>query len=78
MIYTDGEEAMLGDEVLIDGQYKGRVLACIDLGQYSVVYPESEWAYLRKGILVDTDFGGLIHYENAADEHIVLVKRGAK
>lgn len=75
MNYTDGQEAMLGDEVLIDGQRKGIVVACIDSGQYSTQYSENDWAYLMEGALVDTDFGGLIHYKNSANEKIVLVKR---
>lgn len=76
MNYTDGQEAMLGDEVLIGGKYKGVVVACIDSGQYSVKYSEGDWAYLMEGALIDTDFGGLIHYKNSANESIVLVKRG--
>lgn len=73
--YTDGREAMLGDEVLIDGQHKGIVVACIDSGQYSTQYSGNDWAYLMEGALIDTDFGGLIHYKNSANERIVLVKR---
>jgi hypothetical protein len=76
MNYTDGQEVMLGDEVLIGGQYKGVVVACIDSGQYSVQYAEGDWAYLMEGALIDTDFGGLIHYKNSANESIVLLKRG--
>jgi len=75
MNYIDGQEAMLGDEVLIDGQYKGIVVACIDSSQYSMQYSESDWAYLMEGMLIDTDFGGLIHYKNLANESVVLVKR---
>ena len=75
MNYTDGQEAMLGDEVLIDGQRTGIVVACIDSGQYSTQYSENDWAFLMEGALIDTDFGGLIHYKNTANEIILLVKR---
>jgi hypothetical protein len=75
MNYTDGHKAMLGDEVLIGGQYKGVVVACIDSGQYGVQYSKTDCAYLMEGALIDTDFGGLIHYKNSANESIVLVKR---
>lgn len=76
MNYTDGQEAMLGDEVLIEGQHRGIVVACIDSGQYSVHYPKTDWAYLMEGTLIDTHFGGLTHYKSSANESIVLVKRG--
>ncbi|QKE63331.1 hypothetical protein HNE05_08125 [Aquipseudomonas campi] len=76
MNYIDGQTAMVGDEVLIDGRHKGIVVACIDSGQYTAQYPQSEWAYLVEGTLIDTDFGGLIHYKNSANESIALVKRG--
>ena len=76
MNYNDGQEAMLGDEVLIAGQHKGIVVACIDSGQYGTDYPKSDWAYLMTGVLIDTDFGGLIHYKNSAGENFTLVKRG--
>lgn len=76
MNYIDGLEAMLGDEVLIQGQHKGIVVACIDSGQYSTQYSANDWAYLMEGVLIDTDFGGLIHYKSSTNKNIVLVKRG--
>ncbi|MFZ6046764.1 hypothetical protein ACFW0H_11625 [Pseudomonas sp. CR3202] len=76
MNYIDGQKALLGDEVLIAGKHKGNVVACIDQGQYSSQYPASDWSYLGEGALVDTDFGGIVHYTNAENEHIVLVRRG--
>ena len=76
MNYSDGAEAILGDEVLIAGKQKGIVVACIDSEQYSTDYPKSNWSYLMSGVLIDTDFGGLIHYKNLASENIALVKRG--
>jgi hypothetical protein len=76
MNYSDGAEAMLWDEVLIAEKHKGIVVACIDSGQYSKDHPESNWSYLVLGVLIDTDFGGLIHYKESASENIALVKRG--
>ncbi|WP_447589099.1 hypothetical protein [Aquipseudomonas campi] len=76
MNYSEGTEAMLGDEVLIAEKHKGIVVACIESGQYSKDYPKSNWSYLMSGVLIDTDFGGLIHYKNSASENIALVKRG--
>jgi hypothetical protein len=74
--YSDGNEARLGDEVTIDDIYKGVVVASLDTDEYSVLCPREEWAHLGTGIVVDTSFGGLIHYPNGDDEHIVLARRG--
>jgi hypothetical protein len=35
----------------------------------------SDWAYLGTGIMVDTDFGGLVHYTNESAEDFVLLRR---
>lgn len=74
--YSDYNEARLGDEVAIDDIYKGVVVASLDTDEYSARCPREEWAHLGTGIVVDTNFGGLIHYPNGDHEHIVLVKRG--
>ena len=71
--YTDGNEAIAGDVVAIDTKYRGVVVACMDRREY---LPGHEgWAYLPAGIMVNTDFGGLVHYTDASDEHIVLLHR---
>ncbi len=75
MRYADGNEALLGDLIAIDEKYKGEVVANIDGNQYSDAHPSSQWSYLGKGILVDTDFGGLVHYQDGKIEHMILVKR---
>ena len=73
--YADYNEARLGDEVAIDDIYKGVVVASLDTDEYSARCPREEWAHLETGIVVDTNFGGLIHYPNGDHEHIVLLKR---
>ena len=77
MKYTDGTEIKLGDTVLISGQYHGVVVADIDNGRYSESNPEEQWAYLASGVMIDTDFGGLVHYqqENLVSETIELESR---
>jgi hypothetical protein len=75
MRYADANEAALGDVVLIDGKRRGVVVAVIDTGCFSERFPSEQWAYLGKGILVDTDFGGVVHYPNGEDESIQLVRR---
>jgi len=58
--YADGQLIATDDTVEIDSQYRGRVIACMDTNR---CLPGAEgWAYLEKGIMVDTDFGGLVHY----------------
>jgi len=75
MLYTDGSEAMLGDEVAISGNYRGVVVASMDHAEYSAAYPEAQWAYLKKGVLMETDFGGLVYYEDSEHEHFALIRR---
>jgi hypothetical protein len=78
MLYTDCGEAMIGDDVAISGNYRGVVVASIDRAEYSAAYPEARWAYLKKGVLMETDFDGLAHYENSEHEHFTLISRTKK
>jgi hypothetical protein len=73
--YADGTEAKVGDIVSIDDQCWGTVVACIDRGEYADAYPAAQWSSLGKGILVDTDFGGLVHYTDENSDCMILVKR---
>ena len=74
MRYADGQLIAPGDTVEIDGQYRGRVIACMDTNR---CLPGAEgWAYLETGIMVDTDFGGLVHYTDLQADQIVLITRG--
>ena len=77
MKYQNGQEVRLGDKVLIDGKYSGVVVANMDGAEYSEKEPEAKWGYLGSGVMIDTDFGGLVHYkqENIAHEEIALVSR---
>lgn len=75
MIYSDGNEARLGDDIEIDTRYRGLVVANIDGEQFTSDYPKEQWAYLGKGIMVVTDFAGLVHYTSAEHEHMRLVSR---
>jgi hypothetical protein len=77
MRYADANEAELGDVVLIDGKHRGTVVAVIDTAAYSEGFPLDQWSYLGKGILVDTEFGGIVHFPGAEEELITLVRRGS-
>jgi hypothetical protein len=70
MKYPDGQEIMAGDKVLIDGKYDGLVVACIDANDF--LPGHDGWAYLQQGIMVDTSFGGLVHYTNDATDYLEL------
>jgi len=73
MRYADGQTIEPGDIIQIDGQYRGRVIASMDTNSY---LPGAEdWAYLSEGIMVDTDFGGLVHYTTDATDELVLIER---
>ncbi len=75
MFYSDSNEARVGDTIAIDEKYSGVVVAVIDTNEFSENYPVEQWAYLREGILVDTDFGGLVHYQSTEHEKILLISR---
>ncbi len=75
MIYSDGNDAQIGDEIEIDSRYRGMVVANIDLNQFSAEYPKDQWSYLGCGIMVLTDFAGLVHYSNTEHEQMRLISR---
>lgn len=76
MNYADGNEARVGDSVAIDEKYRGTVVAVLDRGEFALDYPAEEWSYLANGVLIDTDFGGLVHYRDFANEEVTLLARG--
>jgi hypothetical protein len=73
MKYFDGKEVHIGDKVIADGS-EGIVVCVIDTKQFSKEWPEG-WAYLQRGMLVNTKKWGLIHYPEV-DEDVVLAERG--
>lgn len=77
MRYSEGKPVKLGDRVRYgaDGAL-GRVVGIIDSGEFQAGYPEEEWAYLERGVLVESDKFGLIHYPSELDDDIVLDSRG--
>lgn len=75
MKYPDGMEARFGDRVKFSNGDHGSVVLSIDTDEYSKDFPKEEWSYLKKGIMVRTDEGALIHYEDHNFEEILLVER---
>ena len=75
MNYLDGQSALLGDKVTLDGQ-PGVVVFSVDDGQYAPEFPEAQWGYLGKGVMCKFDVSGLIHFTDAySEEDLVLVAR---
>ncbi|MEA5125206.1 hypothetical protein [Xanthomonas floridensis] len=75
MLYADGQEAKAGDLIEIDTHYRGTIVACMDTADY--LPGHESWSHLGHGIMVDTDFCGLVHYDQAsADaEGLLLIAR---
>jgi hypothetical protein len=74
--YPDGAFIEPGDVVLLDGRDRGLVVASIDTGRF---LPEhGGWGYLGEGIMVDTDFAGLVHYTSQTVGTIALLQRGTR
>ncbi len=80
MRYRNGQEVQIGDLVTMSGNHRGTVVACIEEGAYVPPHSPEQWIYLRQGILVDTSFGGLIHFPDEAAmgrENMQLSSRAA-
>ncbi|WP_315813595.1 hypothetical protein [Bradyrhizobium sp. SZCCHNR2028] len=76
MRYPDGQIAQLGDEVGVAGM-SGRVVCSIDTGEYSDDYPERDWAYLERGVMIVWDRQGLTYHEEP-EAGMILVRRRRK
>jgi hypothetical protein len=75
MKYLDGRDVTVGDRVkLWDDQY-GVVVCSLDQKKFTAEYPKPEWAYLKSGILIQTDSGELFHYTEP-DEDFRLIRSG--
>lgn len=76
MEYEDGDPIQVGDIVSIDDKYSGKVVASMDTSTYLPGY--ASWAYLPEGIMVMTDFAGLVHYTSQATDRLVLKTRNSE
>ena len=63
MKYPDGTEARLGDRVQLSNGESGTVVFSIDTDEYSADFPKEQWNYLARGIMVKTDAGAFVHFE---------------
>ncbi len=74
MKYPDGTEARIGDRVQFSNGEKGTIVFSIDTTEYSNEFPEEQWSYLKKGVMIKTDKGALIHYEDPNMLEVMFVK----
>ena len=65
MKYSNGKSLKLEDEVTLDKKYTGVIKAIIEEGLFSEEHTEEAWSYLKTGIIIDTDFGGIVHYQES-------------
>jgi hypothetical protein len=74
MKYPDGTIARLGDRVRITNGDTGVIVASMDTDEYSREYPAENYAELKTGILILTDKGALVRFEEP--DHSKLLMRG--
>jgi len=80
MRYHDGQPVHVGDVVTIDVRHQGTVVGCIEEGIYLHPHSKEQWTHLREGVLIDTSFGGLVHYSDQAaleEDQVALLRRQA-
>jgi hypothetical protein len=68
----DNRVIKLGDRVKLWENHFGRVVCDFDAKRFSQRYPETEWGYLKIGVLVEAEDGSLFHYERP-DEDFELI-----
>jgi hypothetical protein len=74
MKYFDGKFCRLGDRVLLAGRYKGIIVSDIDNDHYSKSNAREQWSYLKRGVMVEFEDIGLVHYEEP-EMDLILVSR---
>ena len=72
MKYASGEEVKTGDRVQFDGDSSGIVVCSIDLDEYSIAHPKEQWSYLEKGVMIEFDILGLVHFPEFDPELLLL------
>lgn len=78
MRYPDGQRVCVGDAVAVGRSHTGTVVGCIEEALYLPPHTAEQWGFLGRGVLIDTSFGGVVHYpdqESLASETIVLKRR---
>jgi hypothetical protein len=63
--YVDGQDIQVGDRVRMGDDEGGIVVCDIGAGDFSPSYPESEWAYLNEGVVIEFPRYGTLHMTTA-------------
>ena len=72
MQYADGRKIRVGDRVRMGNDNRGRVVCDIAAGKFTSLYPESEWAYLNEGVVIEfCQYGVIPITEVEADLELV-------
>jgi len=77
MRYFDGQEVRLGDRVKLGEDEGGIVVCSIDTAEYTKEYSETQWGYLKKGVMVNFPRYGLIHYEEPEEDLELIARAGS-
>lgn len=72
MKYLSGQNTKLHDRVQLWKDKFGIVVCIIEDRFFSDEFPQADWAFLQKGLLVKLDDGQLIHYPEI-DEDLILL-----
>jgi hypothetical protein len=78
MRYPDDQEVQVGDVVSFEND-RGVVVGSIDSGIFLPPYKVEDWAELGTGIVIRTDEGAWVHFEDdslLAEMSFVLERRG--
>jgi len=71
MKYRDGIEMRVGDRVRIRNGDTGVIVASMDAGEFSPDYPKEKWEDLKTGIMVLTDKGALVRFDEPFPQELV-------
>ena len=75
MKYADGTEARLGDRVRIRNGDTGVIVISVDTDEFNPEYPKDEWGDLKSGVLVRTDKGALVRFEEPVPPKLLELVR---
>jgi hypothetical protein len=71
MKYSDGIEMRVGDRVRIRNGDTGIIVASMDTGEFSPDFPRENWNDLKTGIMVLTDKGALVRFDEPFPQKVV-------
>jgi len=75
MKYKNGVDVEVGDEVQVDNRYRGTVVVDLVAGHFKPESPLERWAYLQRGLLINTNYGALLHYPPGHKDELTLLRR---